>query len=679
MQALFAAPDTLEERELWREKLQQWRDSTKYLMNYDDSLYVLPEFEWIPRTFTLAFVMMCDVLFYANGDYQLDSFVKRGQQEFGGYDALILWHAYPRIGFDDRNQFDFYCQMPGGLERLRQLVAECHAHNIRVYINYNPWDTGTRREDMSDVDALVELIKAIDADAIFLDTMSNAIEGLREKLDAVRLGVSLESEVLVPLEHIATHPSSWAQSFVDAPGVLRNKWFERRHMQHRIKRWQHDHTPELHTAWMNGTGMVIWENVFGTLVAWNERDKSLLRSMVGIQRRYHYLFSGEGWAPLVPTLNTTIDASLWQADSVRLWTLVNHSEATINGELLTVAHQPHAHYYDLITGELVTPKIEGNKAILSGEILPRSIGAFLAIKSIPDDLQDFLEHQTQLNARANFDATLPPLVETLKPVQRTKRYSPAQVPADMVFIPAHDFDMSVTFTVRECGFYQVPHVTYPSLRFVNLHKPFSLQRHVSLKPYAIDITPVTNQQFAEFLQQTGYQPQHTENFLKHWLDGAIPDGLENHPVVYVSLDDARAYAQWAGKRLPTEAEWQHAAQGIEQLVYPWGNVWRDDTCNHGQFGTTTPVTHFPHGRSPYGCYDMCGNVWEWTESERTDGRTRFGTLKGGSYYQAQGSFWYADGGAKPNDFAAKFLLMYDGLDRCATIGFRCVVDCTQNK
>jgi formylglycine-generating enzyme required for sulfatase activity len=126
--------------------------------------------------------------------------------------------------------------------------------------------------------------------------------------------------------------------------------------------------------------------------------------------------------------------------------------------------------------------------------------------------------------------------------------------------------------------------------------------------------------------------------------------------------------------LPTEEEWQYAAAGPEMLPYPWGKTMEANCCNAGQSGGTTSVRALPKGRSPFGCYDMCGNTWEWTESERSDGRTRFCILKGGSWYQAKGSIWYTDGGPQPTHHATKFLMMWPGLDRCATIGFRCVVD-----
>ena len=152
-------------------------------------------------------------------------------------------------------------------------------------------------------------------------------------------GVVLESEIALPLERVADHHLSWAQWFGDSevPGVLRNKWFERRHLQHQIKRWDRDHSGELHTAWMNGSGMMIWENVFGTWVGWNARDRSILRALLPIQRRFADVFTGEKWTPLVPTEQPDVYASEWGDDNLRLWTLVNRSEKRIDGDLLKVS------------------------------------------------------------------------------------------------------------------------------------------------------------------------------------------------------------------------------------------------------------------------------------------------------------------------------------------------------
>ena len=213
------------------------------------------------------------------------------------------------------------------------------------------------------------------------------------------------------------------------------------------------------------------------------------------------------------------------------------------------------------------------------------------------------------------------------------RQPPVDVPrnhdhlAGMVEIPSASVTMRVQLRTRECGFYE-NEMDHDQL-YGNFHKPQWSERAVTLPAYAIDITPVTNAQYAAFLRAARYQPRHPENFLKHWADEKPPVGKEDHPVVYVCLEDARAYAQWAGKALPTEEQWQYAAQGPAALTYPWGDAMEAGRCNGGETGTTTSVTAFPEGRSPFGCYDLCGNVWEWTESERTDGRTRFCMIRGG--------------------------------------------------
>lgn len=255
----------------------------------------------------------------------------------------------------------------------------------------------------------------------------------------------------------------------------------------------------------------------------------------------------------------------------------------------------------------------------------------------------------------------------------TRLYAHDALPRDMAPVPAATLCLRTEFRVRECGFYDSIHPDFIR-KFPPLHAPLTIERQVSLQSYAMDQTPVTNAQFAEFLGASGYRPRYPENFLKHWLHGTPPPLQADHPVVYVDLDDARAYARWAGKRLPTEEEWQYAAQGPDGRKYPWGEEMLPDRCNSGTAGATTPVRAFPKGRSPFGLYDLCGNVWEWTESERSDGHTRFCILRGGSFYRARGSDWYADGGPRPCCFAAKFLLMWSGLDRCGTIGFRCAAD-----
>ena len=134
--------------------------------------------------------------------------------------------------------------------------------------------------------------------------------------------------------------------------------------------------------------------------------------------------------------------------------------------------------------------------------------------------------------------------------------------------------------------------------------------HVRLGAYMIDKYLVTNAQYARFVAATGHRPP------LDWKNGKIPDGEVMHPVTMVSWFDARSYAAWAKKRLPTEAEWEKAARGTKALRWPWGNRMDASRLNtYYSVGHATDVTAYPSGASPYGVMDMAGNVSQWVQDD----------------------------------------------------------------
>ena len=213
------------------------------------------------------------------------------------------------------------------------------------------------------------------------------------------------------------------------------------------------------------------------------------------------------------------------------------------------------------------------------------------------------------------------------------------------------------------------------------------QTRRTLGPYLIDRHPVTVGEFGKFVRATGHRTAAerlgvglvygpagwTEVAGAHWRQpggpGLVPDGYPDHPVVHVSFEDAEAYARWAGKRLPTEAEWEYAARGEEFRVWPWGDTWNPananttehhagpittyqqfqdwwkDVCTReGVLPRSTPVGAFPTGDSPSRCGDMAGNVYEWTatlsylydDSVRCDPTVRMAV---GRYRVMRGGSW----------------------------------------
>lgn len=251
----------------------------------------------------------------------------------------------------------------------------------------------------------------------------------------------------------------------------------------------------------------------------------------------------------------------------------------------------------------------------------------------------------------------PVSADTLRPVETMGKDG-----APMVLVPAGAFPMGVPAGDRDGGRDEYP-------------------RHdVMLDAYTIDKFEVTNGRYQEFSKATGHRPpQHPKDQSRTlWRGDQSPDSISDRPVINVDWYDADAYCKWAGKRLPTEAEWEKAARGTDSRRFPWGNV--EPTAKHLNYNqhwigekTLMPVGSYEAGKSPYGAYDMAGNVWEWVTDWYDQDYYRHGPTRNppgpesGEEKVIRGGSW---------DFQAQSLLVVARLSfeptmQSGFIGFRC--------
>lgn len=167
---------------------------------------------------------------------------------------------------------------------------------------------------------------------------------------------------------------------------------------------------------------------------------------------------------------------------------------------------------------------------------------------------------------------------------------------------------------------------------------------VDVPAFQMDKFDVTNADFAIFVQATGYETYAEKNETGPTWRDKYSAGKENHPVVYVTWNDAVAYCDWLGKRLPSEAEWEKAARGPQDFVYPWGNDWDPSKANVKESGLrgTTAVGSYPP--NSYGLFDMAGNVWQWTGSwyEPYPGNTTSDPYYGEKFRVVRGGGWFEE-------------------------------------
>ena len=603
----------------------------------DLKIFNRPGIEWYRSAYTEAFLFMYDTAFYDReaGRYRIDEILDDGEREFGGYDIILLWQSYPRLGIDDRNQIDYYRDMPGGLQGLREVVDRAHARGVRVFVNYNPWDIGTRREPgappytdkrgyrggfpdtnapaVADAEALGAVIKEIGADGVFLDTMASDDPGFLAPMERANANIVFNPESLPPIEALSSIAGSWLQrNTVVPPDLMTIRWVEPRFSFRAIDRNADEHSDIIQKAFFHGCGQVVWENIFGWWNPWPEADRVLLRRCVRLLRRFSAAFQDRDWQPYVATEVDGVYAHRWHSGESTMHTLINETGAAVNGPVLqapAISAEGHPmRHYDLWNGAEIEPVQQGDAHLLSTSM---SSGEAGCIVSAPEGVEVDLssgQAEPSRNGAAGIDRKRLTLADlSLRPVEPSAPVASGEEPKEMCRVTAGTFNFGVRHnnrTVMEGACYD---------KIDQLWDKYHPRRFIDLPEYWIDRTEVTNASYLDFLEQSRYLPRDLTNFLRHWHKPAgseqepwkwsPPPGKERHPVIWVDLDDARAYAKWAGKGCPAKKS-GNRPQGLPSGL--------GATASTQRYATAAATTRLRSTSSPAAPAPSAASTWPAT-------------------------------------------------------------------
>jgi formylglycine-generating enzyme required for sulfatase activity len=614
-----STPCTATTHDAWLKDVTHWRFERKIRIGYNGSRYETPALQWTQSSFIQPQMMVQDRYFYdpVQGKYTVDRYLDDLEKRYGGIDAVLVWPTYPNMGIDNRNQHDMIRSMPGGIEGVKQMIQDFHRRGVRVLFPMMMWDQGTRDPGIPWPQAIADLMREIDADGVNGDTQDGVPLAFSEAAEKVDHPLAFEPEGSPSDEALAWNVMTWGQysgQFGFVPGVDRFHWLETRHMVNISDRWNRSKTDDLQYAFFNGEGWESWENIWGIWNGITPRDGEATRRMATIERGIARLLASKDWEPFYPMHCYGVFSSRWPLGGETVWTIVNRNEYNVDDREMSVPARDGVRYFDLYHGNELTPEREGNEAVLSFSMEAHGFSAILATQGQPDgDLQKLMARMKSMTASplSSYSSERKTLAQQLVPIDSTK--APAAIPPGMVKIPGGDYIYKVEGIEIE-GFNDVGvDVQYP---WEDMSRRFH-ERRMQIKPFYIDKYPVTNAEFKHFIDEAHYHPKDDLNFLRDWKNGSYPEGWAKKPVTWVSQEDARAYAKWAGKRLPHEWEWQFAAQGTDGRIYPWGNDWQASAVPLPDQGRTLrgpdDVDAHSAGASPFGVMDLVGNVWQWTD------------------------------------------------------------------
>lgn len=328
------------EEEGWRGLFSRLRDEYKKAFNMQE--YEREDLAWYNDTLLhhLTYVFGKEAYDYESNQLDIDRLLDQGD-EFGGYDVIIIWHQYPRLGVDQRNQWNFYDDFPSGREGIKQIVDRAHKRGTKVFLPFKPWDVGQNESSDSVAMSIAALVRDTDIDGFFLDCMDSVPKSFRQFVDEIKPGVVFYSEGH-PGQRSALEilTSSWDQysNWEPMPESDLLRFMMPEHISPIIARWHVGDKKDMliKRAIFNGTGIVIWQDIFGSWLPYSSEQKAIIKKWKTLWCANRHTFLCKRPIPLYPTMIKGLHCNMFPSDKGDeiIYVLYNENEKKVTGSLL---------------------------------------------------------------------------------------------------------------------------------------------------------------------------------------------------------------------------------------------------------------------------------------------------------------------------------------------------------
>lgn len=359
----------------WCQAFDSWRQRIKGHMDLTE--YARKDLQWyrniLYQHFTFAYSK--EIFNYDTMEFEPERLIDAGK-ELGGIDSILLWFQYPRLGVDQRKQWDFNNDIPGGKEGIKKFSDRAHQKGVRVFLPYKPWDIRFDESPESVVENMVDVVEQTGIDGIWFDTMDSVPPGFRERIDAVRPGILFCTEVHpANTKCIESITGSWDQHMNcdDMPETFILRYMFPENNAPASNRWAVGKSKDnlIDRCIFNGTGIAVWQDIFGAWLPFGPEHKKKLKHWKEVLTTHLDTYFCSRPIPLYPTLKKHLYANYFPSDDGQeiIYSIYNGSDEQIDGGLLEVSDETFS-----LAGELWSGKeLRINQNVIEGCINPGEI------------------------------------------------------------------------------------------------------------------------------------------------------------------------------------------------------------------------------------------------------------------------------------------------------------------